>query len=65
MIFWKKFRSFLMGEVRYTQLLKSFPAEADELFNAAEESAKWRYRSYMRMKNADFAIEEPVAEVID
>ncbi len=62
---WKKFRSFLMGEVRYTQLLKSFPAEADELFKAAEESAKWRYRSYMRMKNADFAIEEPVAEVID
>ncbi len=55
---WNKFRSFLMGELRYTQLLKSFPAEADELFNAAEENAKWRYRSYMRMQVADFAFEK-------
>ena len=55
---WNKFRSFLMGEVRYTQLLKSFPAEADELFNAAEENAKWRYRSYMRMQEANFALEK-------
>ena len=55
---WNKFRSFLMGELRYTQLLKSFPAEADELFNAAEENAKWRYRSYMRMKEANFALEK-------
>lgn len=55
---WSKFRSFLMGEVRYTQLLKSFPAEADELFDAAEENAKWRYRSYMRMQQASFALEK-------
>ena len=55
---WSKFRSFLMGEVRYTQLLKSFPTEADELFKAAEENAKWRYRSYMRMQEASFALEK-------
>ena len=47
-----------MGEVRYTQLLKSFPTEADELFKAAEENAKWRYRSYMRMQEASFALEK-------
>ena len=28
---------FLMKEARYTSLKKSFPAEADELFAAAEE----------------------------
>ena len=55
---WSKFRSFLMGEVRYRQLLKSFPLEADELFKAAEENAKWRYRSYMRMQEASFALEK-------
>ena len=51
---WSKFRDFLMGEVRYTQLVKSFPHEADELFEAAKENAQWRYRSYQRMANAHF-----------
>ena len=62
---WKKFRSFLMGEVRYTQLLKSFPSEAEELFKAAEENAKWRYRSYMRMKDASFALEGSLEEATE
>lgn len=51
---WDKFNDFLMGEVRYTQLKKSFPSEADELFAAAKENAQWRYRSYQRMANAHF-----------
>lgn len=51
---WSKFRDFLMGEVRYTQLMKSFPYEADELFEAAKRNAQWRYRSYQRMANAHF-----------
>ena len=51
---WDKFRDFLMGEVRYTQLLKSFPDEAEELFEAAKENAQWRYRSYVRMTQASF-----------
>ncbi|MBP3426329.1 MAG: pyruvate:ferredoxin (flavodoxin) oxidoreductase [Rikenellaceae bacterium] len=45
---WSKFQDFLAKEVRYTSLLKTFPAEAKELFAAAEENAKWRYKSYMR-----------------
>ncbi len=44
-----KFQDFLDSEVRYTSLKKSFPVEADELFKAAEENAKWRYNSYRRM----------------
>lgn len=52
---WSKFKDFLMGEVRYTQLTKSFPQQAGELFDAAKENAQWRYRSYKRMAAASFA----------
>lgn len=46
---WSKFQEFLQSEVRYTSLVKSFPAEAEVLFKAAEENAKWRYKSYQRL----------------
>jgi pyruvate-ferredoxin/flavodoxin oxidoreductase len=46
---WDNFQGFLGGEVRYTSLKKAFPAEAGELFLAAETNAKWRYNSYKRM----------------
>jgi pyruvate-ferredoxin/flavodoxin oxidoreductase len=46
---WSKFQDFLMGEVRYNSLKKMFPKEAEELFKAAEENAKWRYNSYKRL----------------
>src|SRR5690554_4780156 len=59
---WSKFRDFLMGEVRYTQLMKSFPHEADELFKAAQDAAEWRYRSYLRMVDASFALPETGTE---
>ena len=52
---WSKFQEFLNGEVRYTSLKKTFPAEADELFAAAEENAKWRHNSYLRMSAMDFS----------
>jgi pyruvate-ferredoxin/flavodoxin oxidoreductase len=55
---WSKFQDFLNGEVRYTSLKKSFPAEADELFGAAEENAKWRHSSYKRLAAMDFSIIE-------
>ena len=51
---WSKFREFLLKEVRYTSLQKSFPAEADELFAAAEENAKWRYNSYQRLAKMEY-----------
>lgn len=46
---WSKFQDFLLGEVRYNSLAKVFPKEAQELFQAAEENAKWRYNSYVRL----------------
>ncbi len=45
---WNKFQDFLSSEVRYSSLKKAFPKEADELFKAAEENAKWRYNTYKR-----------------
>ena len=51
---WSKFREFLLKEVRYTSLQKSFPAEADELFAAAEENAKWRYNGYKRLAQMEY-----------
>ena len=52
---WSRFQEFLNGEVRYTSLKKSFPAIADELFQSAQENAKWRYDSYKRMAAMDFS----------
>ena len=50
---WDKFQDFLKGEVRYTSLLKQYPAEAAELFQAAEDNAKWRYKGYKRLASAE------------
>ena len=52
---WSKFQDFLKREVRYTSLMKAFPAEAAELFSAAEDNAKWRYASYQRMAAMDYS----------
>ncbi len=52
---WSKFQDFLKSEVRYTSLQKAFPDAAAELFKAAEENAKWRYQSYVRMASMDFS----------
>jgi len=46
---WTKFQSYLHSEVRFTTLMRSFPKEAEELFKAAEENAKWRINSYKRL----------------
>jgi len=51
---WDKFQDFLKGEVRYTSLMKEFPAEAEELFKVAQENAKWRYTGYKRMSEQTY-----------
>ncbi|EGW36073.1 pyruvate:ferredoxin (flavodoxin) oxidoreductase [Desulfosporosinus sp. OT] len=43
------FREFIMGEVRYSSLLNTFPESAEELFVGAEKYAKMRYDSYKRL----------------
>jgi pyruvate-ferredoxin/flavodoxin oxidoreductase len=51
---WTKFQDFLKGEVRFSSVAKQYPGEAAELFKAAEDNAKWRYRSYLRMAAQDW-----------
>jgi pyruvate-ferredoxin/flavodoxin oxidoreductase len=46
---WEKFQDFLKGEVRFSSVSKQFPNEAAELFQAAQDNAKWPYHSYQRM----------------
>ncbi|MFW5944713.1 MAG: pyruvate:ferredoxin (flavodoxin) oxidoreductase [Bacteroidota bacterium] len=43
------FQDFLMGEVRYSALKKSFPQQAEILFKQAEEDARWRYNKYKKL----------------
>ncbi|NMB44607.1 MAG: pyruvate:ferredoxin (flavodoxin) oxidoreductase, partial [Clostridiales bacterium] len=43
------FREFLMGQVRYSSLEKSFPDQAKELFDKAEQDARERYETYKIM----------------
>ena len=49
-----QFNSFLEGEVRFSSLMKSFPEEADRLFGAALEDAKWRYNNYKRLAETKY-----------
>jgi len=45
----RSFREFIMDEVRYSSLMKTFPDVAEELFQAAERDAKERYETYRKM----------------
>ena len=42
-------RDFLMGEVRYAALGRTFPQEAEKLLSLAEEQAKAKYERYRRL----------------
>ena len=55
---WSKFQDFLNGEVRYLSLKKARPAEAQELFDAAEAAAKRRYATYIRKTKEDWSLGE-------
>ena len=48
----ESFYDFLMGEVRYASLKKTFPDIADKLFKEAEADAKEKYENYKRMAEA-------------
>ena len=61
----RKFRDFIMGEVRYNSLMKTFPQEAEvpkaantrknrenvneQLFVATERNAQLRYEGYKKL----------------
>jgi pyruvate-ferredoxin/flavodoxin oxidoreductase len=46
------FKEFLMGEVRYSSLTRTFPENAETLFQKAEEDVKERYNFYKKMAEA-------------
>ncbi|MCL2058682.1 MAG: pyruvate:ferredoxin (flavodoxin) oxidoreductase [Oscillospiraceae bacterium] len=46
------YNDFIMGEVRYSSLTRSFKDRADVLFVKSEEAAKERYESYKRLAEA-------------
>jgi pyruvate-ferredoxin/flavodoxin oxidoreductase len=48
----ESFKDFLMGEVRYSSLTKTFPEMAEELFTKAEKEAKEKYQNYKKMSEA-------------
>ena len=43
------FKEFLLGEVRYSSLTRTFPEQAETLFKKAEEDMKERYDTYKRL----------------
>jgi pyruvate-ferredoxin/flavodoxin oxidoreductase len=43
------FKEFLMGEVRFSSLTRTFPENAKTLFQKAEEDMKERYETYKQM----------------
>ncbi len=45
----ESFRDFLLSEVRYNSLLKTFPEVAETLFEEAEKEANERYQGYKRL----------------
>jgi pyruvate-ferredoxin/flavodoxin oxidoreductase len=51
---WSAFKEFLKSEVRYSSLMKMYPKEADELFDAAEGNARSRYNQYKRMASYSY-----------
>lgn len=55
---WSKFQDFLKSEVRFASVMKQYPSEAAQLFQAAEENAKWRLNNYKRLAKQQWGIEE-------
>ena len=47
------FRDFLMGEVRYSALQRTFPEQAQLLFDKAEKFAKDKYQTYKAMSESE------------
>ena len=54
---WSKFADFLKGEVRFASIFKMCPNEAEELFKAAEENARWRFYNYKRLAAMDWSLD--------
>jgi pyruvate-ferredoxin/flavodoxin oxidoreductase len=54
---WDKFSDFLKGEVRFASVMKQYPSEAEELFAAAQDNARWRYNNYRRLAQQTWGVD--------
>jgi pyruvate-ferredoxin/flavodoxin oxidoreductase len=54
---WAEFRNYLLGEVRFASLQKSFPEQAEELYKACQDAAVKRYNNYKRQAAMDYSNE--------
>ena len=54
---WSKFDDFLKGEVRFASVMKMYPKEAEELFKAAQDNARWRYNNYVRLSRQSWGVD--------
>lgn len=54
---WENFQGFLKNEVRFSSVMKQYPTEAEELFQACEDMAKKRFASYERMAAMNYGQE--------
>ena len=59
---WSKFTDFLKGEVRFASVQKMYPAEAEELFEAAKANAQWRYNNYKRLAAQNWGVDPEMTE---
>ncbi|MDO5028631.1 MAG: pyruvate:ferredoxin (flavodoxin) oxidoreductase [Bacillota bacterium] len=48
------FRDFILGEVRYKTLQRSQPDIAEQLYEKAEQDAKHRYETYVRLAGLEY-----------
>ncbi len=53
---WSLFQDYINNEVRFASLAKLQPEEAQDLFHAAEEAAKRRYKTYVRKTQEDWSL---------
>ncbi|MDE5800819.1 MAG: pyruvate:ferredoxin (flavodoxin) oxidoreductase, partial [Paramuribaculum sp.] len=60
---WDKFEDFLKGEVRYASVFKQYPAEAQQLFEAAKANAQWRYNNYRRLAQQQWGVDPEVGNL--
>ena len=46
-------REFLMGEVRFSALTRTFPEEAEKLLKEAERDANEKYQEYKKLAESN------------
>ncbi len=47
------YKDFILGEVRYSALTRTFPEKADKLFDIAEKSAAEKYETYEKLSKGE------------